>query len=118
MIAGLPSLVKKPVPLNIPCSVFGGVSVVGCHVQCSMSALETCAKDCISSAAKPWCVVTPNGMKTELGRVVSPFRWGSDSLAYVESEKLMVRPLGGGVSRVITWSRPPITPRDGTYWAP
>ena len=80
--------------------------------------LETCAKDCISSAAMPWCIVTPNGRKTELGRVVSPFRWGSDSLAFVESEKLTVRPLGGGVSRVVTWSRAPLKPRDGTYWTP
>ena len=80
--------------------------------------LETCAKDCISSAAMPWCVVTPSGNKTELGRVVSPFRWGSDSLAYVEDSQLIVRPLGGGVSRVVEWNRPPVKPRDGTYWSP
>jgi hypothetical protein len=80
--------------------------------------LETCAKDCISSAAMPWCVVTPNGNKTELGRVISPFRWGSDSLAYVEDGKVVVRPLGGGVSRVIDWSRAPTKPRDGAYWEP
>jgi hypothetical protein len=80
--------------------------------------LETCAKDCISSAAMPWCVVTPAGNKTELGRVVSPLRWGSDSLAYVEDGKVVVRPLGSGVSRVIDWSRAPTKPRDGTYWEP
>lgn len=80
--------------------------------------LETCAKDCISSAAMPWCVVTPSGNKTELGRVVSPFRWGSDSLAYMEGSNLIVRPLGGGKSRVMEWSRAPNKPRDGTYWAP
>jgi len=80
--------------------------------------LETCAKDCISSAVMPWCVVTPDGKKTELGRVVSPFRWGSDSLAYTESDKLVVRPLGGGMPRVVEWSRPPARPRDGTYWTP
>ena len=80
--------------------------------------LETCAKDCISSAAMPWCVVTPSGNKTELGRVVSPFRWGSDSLAYIEGSNLIVRPLGGGKSRVVEWSRTPDKPRDGTYWAP
>jgi hypothetical protein len=80
--------------------------------------LETCAKDCISSAAMPWCVVTPNGNKTELGRVVSPLRWGSDSLAYVEDGKMVVRPLGGGVSRVVEWSRAPAKPRDGSYWQP
>ena len=80
--------------------------------------LETCAKDCISSAAMPWCVVTPSGKKTELGRVVSPFRWGSDSLAYIDDSKLVVRPLGGGTSRVVDWSRAPGKPRDGTYWTP
>ncbi|HKP30816.1 MAG TPA: hypothetical protein VJU15_15495 [Gemmatimonadales bacterium] len=80
--------------------------------------LETCAKDCIGSAAMPWCVVTPSGTKTELGRVVSPFRWGSDSLAYIEGNDLIVRPLGGGKSRVMEWSRAPLKPRDGTYWTP
>jgi hypothetical protein len=80
--------------------------------------LETCAKDCISSAAMPWCVVTPNGLKTELGRVVSPFRWGGDSLAYFDGNDLVVRPLGGGRSRVVEWSRAPSKPRDGSYWAP
>lgn len=80
--------------------------------------LETCAKDCISSAAMPWCVVTRNGLKQELGRVVSPFRWGPDSLSYVKESNLVVRPLGGGRERVVEWSRAPARPRDGTYWAP
>jgi hypothetical protein len=80
--------------------------------------LETCAKDCISSAAMPWCVVARSGLKTELGRVVSPFRWGADSVSYVEESELVVRPLGGGRSRVVDWSRAPLRPRDGTYWAP
>ena len=35
---------KKPVPLNMPCPVVFGVSVVGCHFQCTMSVLETWAK--------------------------------------------------------------------------
>lgn len=80
--------------------------------------LETCAKDCISSAAMPWCVVSANGLKTELGRVVSPFRWGSDSVAYTEGASLVVRPLGGGRSRIVEWSRAPSRPRDGSYWTP
>jgi hypothetical protein len=80
--------------------------------------LETCAKDCISSAAMPWCVVTESGLKTELGRVVSPFRWGRDSVAYFDGNELVVRPLGGGRSRVVAWSRAPGKPRDGSYWAP
>jgi len=80
--------------------------------------LETCAKDCISSAAMPWCVVARSGLKTELGRVVSPFRWGADSVAYTEGSDLVVRPLGGGRARVVEWSRAPTRPRDGTYWAP
>jgi len=80
--------------------------------------LETCAKDCISSAAMPWCVVTRGGLKQELGRVVSPFRWGSDSLSYVRDGELVVRPLAGGRERVVKWSRAPLRPRDGAYWAP
>ena len=36
-MAGLPSLVMKPVPLNMPWPVVLGASVVGCHFQCTMS---------------------------------------------------------------------------------
>lgn len=80
--------------------------------------VETCARDCITSAAMPWCVVTPDGKRQELGRIVSPFRWGADSLAYVENGALMIRPLGGGVARRGEWSRGPERPREGTYWEP
>ena len=62
--------------------------------------------------------LTANGLKTELGRVVSPFRWGSDSVAYTEGASLVVRPLGGGRSRIVEWSKAPSRPRDGSYWAP
>ena len=78
----------------------------------------TCAKDCISSAAKPWCVVTSDGQRQELGRVVTPLRWGSDSLAFIEGDRLLVYPLGGGRARRMDWSRAPEKPRDATYWEP
>ena len=45
MAAGLPSLVMNPVPLKVPWPVKEGCSFVGCHVQCSMSALVTWTKE-------------------------------------------------------------------------
>jgi hypothetical protein len=78
----------------------------------------TCAKDCISSAAKPWCVVGSDGQRQELGRVVTPLRWGSDSLAFIEGDRLLVYSLAGGRARRIDWTRAPEKPRDVTYWEP
>lgn len=80
--------------------------------------VETCARDCITSAAMPWCVVTPDGKRQELGRIVSPFRWGPDSLAYVEGGVLLIRPLAGGRPRRGEWDRMPARPTEGTYWVP
>jgi hypothetical protein len=81
-----------------------------------LARIETCAKDCISSVAKPWCVITPEGKRQELGRVVTPFRWGSDSLAFFENDRLLIYPMGGGHPRRMEWTHPPIRPRDGNYW--
>ncbi|HEX9894469.1 MAG TPA: hypothetical protein VGA78_11130 [Gemmatimonadales bacterium] len=78
--------------------------------------VETCARDCISSVAKPWCILTPDGRRQELGRVVTPFRWGTDSLAFFEGDRLLVYPLGGGRPRRMEWTRAPERPRDGSYW--
>ncbi|HET9514709.1 MAG TPA: hypothetical protein VFO95_12335 [Gemmatimonadales bacterium] len=80
--------------------------------------IETCAKDCISSAALPWCVISPDGRRTELGRVVTPFRWGSDSLAFFQGEELLLYALAGGRPRRMEWNRAPKRPRDGSYWEP
>ena len=78
----------------------------------------TCAGEPISSEPKPWCVVTNEGRRQELGRVVTPLRWGSDSLAFIEGDLLLVYPLGGGRPRRMDWSRPPARPRDAAYWEP
>lgn len=41
-------------------------------------------------------------------------RWGSDSLLYVEKGELMVRPLGGGGTRVLRFTTPIRNPRGVT----
>lgn len=80
--------------------------------------VETCAKDCITAAAKPWCVVSPDGTRQELGRVITPFRWGSDSLAWFEADRLLVYALAGGRPRRIEWTSELRRPREGSYWEP
>lgn len=78
----------------------------------------TCGGEPISSAAKAWCVMTSEGQRQELGRVVTPLRWGTDSLGFIEGDLLLVYPLGGGRPRRMDWSRPPARPRDAAYWEP
>lgn len=62
------------------------------------------------------CAVTARNDTVQLtptGR--DPFRWGTDSVAWFEGEELMIRPLGPGLSRRMSWTRPPLHPRDGSY---
>jgi hypothetical protein len=80
--------------------------------------VETCARDCITAAAKPWCVVSPDGTRQELGRVITPFRWGSDSLAWFEADRLLVYGMAGGRPRRIEWTSELRQPREGSYWKP
>jgi hypothetical protein len=80
--------------------------------------VETCARDCITAAAKPWCVVSPDGTRQELGRVITPFRWGSDSLAWFEADRLLVYAMAGGRPRRIEWTSALQRPREGSYWKP
>jgi hypothetical protein len=64
------------------------------------------------------CAVTPRGDTATLapeGR--DPMRWGNDSVAWFTGERLMVRPLGPGLSRRVEWSRAPSGVRDGAYAA-
>lgn len=62
------------------------------------------------------CVVGPSGEPTVLSRPGrDPFRWGSDSVAWFEDDRLMVRPLGPGAARTITWQVMPANMRQGSY---
>lgn len=62
------------------------------------------------------CVTGPSGAPA----VVSasghdPFRWGTDSLAWFEEGRVVVRPLGPGAARTLTWLEMPAHMRQGSY---
>jgi hypothetical protein len=64
------------------------------------------------------CVQTLRGDTTQLsasGR--HPFRWGTDSVAWFDGERLMVRSLGPGLPRRVEWTSAPKGVRDGAYAA-
>jgi hypothetical protein len=64
------------------------------------------------------CVETLRGDTAQLsatGR--DPFRWGTDSVAWFDGERLMVRSLGPGLPRRLEWSSAPTGVRDGAYAA-
>ncbi len=62
------------------------------------------------------CVTGPRGDTTEIApRGASPLRWGADSVAWFEGDNLIVRGLGPGPARRVTWRRAPNNPRDATY---
>ncbi len=44
-------------------------------------------------------------------------RWGDDSVAYLEEDRLVVRPLSAGHPRVVEWSSLPARPRQPTVFA-
>jgi hypothetical protein len=68
---------------------------------------------------REFCAVRPGGEETRLGASLRhPFRWGTDSLGYLERGRLLVRPLAGGRSRVVDWVNAPANPRQLTYWSP
>jgi hypothetical protein len=46
-----------------------------------------------------------------------PFRWGADSVAWFDQDRIEVRPLGPGRSRHVMWTQAPARPRQGTYAA-
>ncbi len=73
----------------------------------------------ITCASEGICVASPTGdttMLTTTGR--DPFAWGRDSLAWFEGDALIVRSLGPGTPRRVTWTRGPTTPRDASYAGP
>jgi len=58
------------------------------------------------------CVVGDTGAPAVFARGArEPARWGADSIAYLERDRLMVRPLGTGRARVVEWTGVP--PRTG-----
>ncbi|MEO5825294.1 MAG: hypothetical protein ABIR59_05350 [Gemmatimonadales bacterium] len=64
------------------------------------------------------CVTGPRGDTTQIApQGVSPLRWGADSIAWFEGDNLIVRGLGPGPARRVTWRRAPANPRDASYAA-
>ncbi len=62
------------------------------------------------------CAITPRGDTTQLtptGR--DPLRWGTDSVAWFDDDVLVVRSLGPGGPRRMSWSQAPTRPRDAAY---
>ncbi|HSE68656.1 MAG TPA: hypothetical protein VLB12_16815 [Gemmatimonadales bacterium] len=47
-----------------------------------------------------------------------PVRWGGDSVAYRVDDQFVVRPLAGGTTRALRWSKRLEHPRELTYFAP
>ena len=48
-------------------------------------------------------------------RGADPLRWGRDSVAWFDQDRLEVRPLGPGRSRHVMWTQVPAHPRQATY---
>ena len=72
----------------------------------------------IRCASGGLCIVGPKGDTTSLaplGR--DPVRWGNDSVAWFEQDGIVVRSLGPGRERRVTWTGGPQHPRDLTYAA-
>jgi hypothetical protein len=63
--------------------------------------------------AKDLCVVSDAGAPALFARGArEPARWGDDSVAYLEGDRLMVRPLAAGRARQVEWSALPARPRQ------
>jgi hypothetical protein len=64
------------------------------------------------------CVVGDTGSPALFARGArEPARWGDDSVAYLEGDRLMVRPLGAGRARQVEWSALPARPRQLSVFA-
>jgi hypothetical protein len=65
------------------------------------------------------CVIGPSGTSQQVSAEGhDPFRWGDDSLAWFEGNRVVVRPLGPGAPRIITWNRQIGAMRQGSYAKP
>lgn len=72
----------------------------------------------IGCAAGGLCIVGPKGDSTALAPTGSDaVRWGDDSVAWFDNSALVVRSLGPGRLRRVTWQNAPQHPRDASYAA-
>ena len=68
--------------------------------------------------AEDLCVVGDTGSPALFARGArEPARWGDDSVAYLEGDRLMVRPLAAGRARQVEWSALPPRPRQPSVFA-
>lgn len=74
------------------------------------------AEGCVDGGV---CVLGPSGTPMQMSATGhAPFRWGSDSLAWFEEDRIMVRSLGPGTPRRLTWTGGVAEPREGSYAEP
>jgi hypothetical protein len=65
------------------------------------------------------CVTGPSGIPGKVSPSgTAPFRWGSDSLAWFDDDRIMIRSLGPGTARHLTWTGGVSEPRGGSYAEP
>lgn len=65
------------------------------------------------------CVIGPSGQPQQVSAEGhDPFRWGDDSLAWFEGNRVVVRPLGPGSPRYVTWDREVGAMRQGSFARP
>ncbi len=68
--------------------------------------------------AEDLCVAGDTGAPALFARGArDPARWGDDSVAYLEGDRLMVRPLAAGRARLVEWSSAPARPRQLSVFA-
>lgn len=72
----------------------------------------------IGCATGGLCIFGPKGDTTSLAPLGSePVRWGTDSVAWFQQGGIIVRSLGPGRERRVTWTGGPANPREVTYAA-
>jgi hypothetical protein len=65
------------------------------------------------------CVIGPSGIPSQVSTTgTAPFRWGSDSVAWFDGGMIVVRPLGAGTSRRLSWTTGIEDPQGGSYAEP
>ncbi len=70
------------------------------------------------ASAEDLCVVADTGAPSLFARGArEAARWGDDSVAYLEEDRLVVRPLSSGHPRMVEWSSLPARPRQPTVFA-
>lgn len=63
------------------------------------------------------CTVGTDGTRAPLAAPArDPVRWGADSVGYFSGDRLAIRPLGPGRTRLLEWSPPPVRPQHLTFF--